>query len=894
MNIEELQITFTEDKLLKMVKEIMENAPKITSSENFTMGGFMQLLGTLLEKGLQCPSIPMKELFYLLSEVFLFGKYDEATKSLSIDSTCKLPLSRKKALILLEQIIKRLKNENEIAALLIHLYNNPTWRTEKKTDWTISAPKIAKPKGSNVGLINLGATCFANSVIQQLYMIKNFRYSLLSLEEDVHDKAIVMETQKAFGVLEEKQYNSYALKGLMDAMKIDVQSQKDVSEFITTLFDNLQEGLKCTKQANVIKETFEFNVASEIICRECKTVRENVYSSLLLSLEVKGNTDIAESLISYIKSETLEKDNAYQCDNCSKKVTAEKREILTTLPNILLVHLKRFELNFDGGNSKVNNYFEFPQDLNLEAFTKPPRFKDGPSADLGKNEPKTLPKSYYTYKLRGVIVHSGSINHGHYYSFIRDSERSEDYWLEFNDELIRKFDLKDLKEEAFGDKGDKTNNDDIPAEALMKTNNAYVLFYERELILPPQTLMQIESNGIIADYQKISEEFEALKALSNQKIKHSLSPNILKLLWQDRTSNYIKDFVFQPEYIKFAAKLIQFSEIPKENPAELPITIQFAVLFFFTTAARSEMREEMYIASSYIKKLCRANANIAGQIIGTFSDPVIFREFLVDCPIVESRKATAGILKEAIKTLFAIDKELTQNLNQLLSLQQKDKNAKPEEKRFPPLVYFFFMMLKQIDNLDLGYCGQYFEIITCFAKLSPDIKSILNSMLLLGVCFELIGISKVKNWRKNCAQKSISLKSQCWSFFEPNKKEIVKAADKSIISQVHFVYELLIELISDESLQVEYEEIANLSEETSIKSMIRQVSNSRLLLNLYSKVLLSLCTIKKGTYANSIVSALSKLISNCPNSDMKNNIRPIMILLNTKEPTLFDVLKTNI
>ena len=891
MNIEQLQATFTEEKLIKMTKEIIEKAPKITASENYTVSGIMELLGTLLEKGMQCASIPLKEIFYLLSEVYLFGKYDESTKSMCIDTTCKHPLSRKKALILLEQIIKRLKNENEIAALLIHLYDNPTWRTEKKTDWSISAPKISKPKGNNVGLVNMGATCFANSVIQQLYMIKHFRYSILGLEEDFHDKAVVMETQKAFGVLEEKLYSSYPLKGLMEAMKIDVNSQKDVAEFIATLFEYLQEGLKNTKQANVIKETFEFNVANEIACKECKTNRENVCSSLLLSLEVKGKADITESLISYIKSEILEKDNAYQCDNCAKKVTAEKREILKTLPNILLVHLKRFELDFDGGNSKVNNYFEFPENLDLEAFTKPPRFKDNPSADLGKNEPKTLPKSYYRYKLRGIIVHSGSINHGHYYSFIKDSEKSEDYWLEFNDEVIRKFDLKDLKEETFGDKGDKTSTDGIPPEALMKTNNAYVLFYERELILPPHTLMQIECDSGIADHQKILAEFEELKTLSNQKIKHSLPPNILKLLWQDRTLNYIKDFVFQPEYIKFAAKLMQFSETQKVNSGELPIIIHFAILFFFTTAVRSEMKEEMYIASGYIKKLCENNLNIAEQIVGTFSHPATLREFLVDCPIVESRKAVVGILKVAIKTLFEKEKDVSQHLNQLLSLQQKDKNENLEEKRYPPIVYLFFATIKEIDNLNLGNCGQYFEILTYFAKLSPEIKSVLNSMFLLGVCFELIGVSKIKNWRKNCAQKAILLKSPCWSFVEPNRKDIIKAEAKSISSQVAFVYELLLELISDETLQVEYEEIANLAEESSIKSILKQVSNSRLLLNLYSKILLSLCTIKKGIYANTIVNALGKLFSNCANSDMKNIIRPIIILLSTKDPTLFEVLK---
>ena len=43
---------------------------------------------------------------------------------------------------------------------------------------------------------------------------------------------------------------------------------------------------------------------------------------------------------------------------------------------------------------------------------------------------------YFQYKLKGIVVHSGTSDSGHYYSFIKDREESKDEnskWYEFND-----------------------------------------------------------------------------------------------------------------------------------------------------------------------------------------------------------------------------------------------------------------------------------------------------------------------------------------------------------------------------------------------------------------------------------------------------------------------------
>ncbi len=62
---------------------------------------------------------------------------------------------------------------------------------------------------------------------------------------------------------------------------------------------------------------------------------------------MKDKKSIHESLETMIKGDTLDGDNAYYCERCDKKVAAVKRVCLKTLPDHLIVTLKRFEFDFN-------------------------------------------------------------------------------------------------------------------------------------------------------------------------------------------------------------------------------------------------------------------------------------------------------------------------------------------------------------------------------------------------------------------------------------------------------------------------------------------------------------------------------------------------------------------
>ena len=53
------------------------------------------------------------------------------------------------------------------------------------------------------------------------------------------------------------------------------------------------------------------------------------------------------------------------------------------------------------------------------------------------------------YNLAGVVVHTGTADGGHYYSFIRD-RMAKDIWYLFNDAEVKIFDPSQIAAECFG------------------------------------------------------------------------------------------------------------------------------------------------------------------------------------------------------------------------------------------------------------------------------------------------------------------------------------------------------------------------------------------------------------------------------------------------------------
>ena len=85
-----------------------------------------------------------------------------------------------------------------------------------------------------------------------------------------------------------------------------------------------------------------------------------------LGLQVKNRGTLVGSLEGMVAGEIIEE---YKCSACNKKVQCERKVALKRLPNTLIVHLQRFDIDFETFRSvKINQRLEFPEQLNLKQF----------------------------------------------------------------------------------------------------------------------------------------------------------------------------------------------------------------------------------------------------------------------------------------------------------------------------------------------------------------------------------------------------------------------------------------------------------------------------------------------------------------------------------------------
>lgn len=405
-------------------------------------------------------------------------------------------------------------------ALLAHLLEQMFYSDKSMplSEWEYMPCVGPRPLAGLVGLKNAGATCYMNSVLQQLYCVRAVRDPLLIVQgaatdpnEDFSGEShysivennienntdynitILKQVQAIFAHLHYSKLQYYVPRGLWANFKlqgepVNLREQQDAVEFFMSLVESLDEALKSLGTEQLMAKTMGGTYSDQKICKGCphRYCKEEPFS--VVSLDIRNMSRLQESLEAYVRGELLEGADAYHCDKCNKKVVTVKRLCLNKLPPVLVIQLKRFEYDFEKVCAiKFNDYFEFPRDLDVEPYTAWGLARAEGDASLWEGGEERAPETHY--QLSGIVVHSGQASGGHYYSYVllRDNGSETGRWVKLDDGDVTEcamHDDEEMKAQCFGGEYMGEVFDPMLKRVSYKRQkrwwNAYMLFYTRK------------------------------------------------------------------------------------------------------------------------------------------------------------------------------------------------------------------------------------------------------------------------------------------------------------------------------------------------------------------------------------------------------------------------------
>uniref|UniRef100_A0A6Q2YPC9 ubiquitinyl hydrolase 1 n=1 Tax=Esox lucius TaxID=8010 RepID=A0A6Q2YPC9_ESOLU len=214
-----------------------------------------------------------------------------------------------------------------------------------------------------------------------------------------------------------------------------------------------------------IKDSLFGNIQEEVV-KDAESVRGQQLHHIQ-----QHSCTLDECFQLYTKEEQLAPDDAWKCPYCKQLQQGMVKMSLWTLPDILILHLKRFRQVGERRN-KLATMVRFPlagldmgphmvkRSQNTRLAPRGP-FTPGSLDSGGKQPPPPdIGPPDFLYDLYAVCNHHGGMHGGHYTAFCRNSV--DGHWYGYDD----------------------SSAEPVPEEEVC-TRGAYILFYQRRNTIPP-------------------------------------------------------------------------------------------------------------------------------------------------------------------------------------------------------------------------------------------------------------------------------------------------------------------------------------------------------------------------------------------------------------------------